>query len=87
MRLIALACLVSIFLCAVPVPAPGTGHEPPSGPSAWTFIRAFMEKIVNAPSEKGFLERVLDFLREVGFFGAGKSAGSFPPARGALSRA
>jgi hypothetical protein len=87
MRLTALACLVSILLCAVPAPAPGTGHEPPSGPTAWTFIRAFMEKIVNAPPEKGFFERVLDFLREVGFFGTGKKAGSFLPDSGETSHA
>lgn len=87
MRFIALACLVSILLCALPVPAPGTGQKPPSGPTAWTFIRAFMEKIVNAPPEKGFFERVLDFLREVGFFGTKKSRGSFMPATGESSHA
>lgn len=87
MRSIALVCLVSILLSAFPVPAPGAGLDSPSGSSAWTFIRAFMEKIVNAPPEKGFFKRVLDFLREVGFFGTEKSAGSLPPARGGLSHA
>ena len=87
MRSIALVCLVSILLSALPVPAPGAGQDSPSRPSAWTFIRAFMEKIVNAPPEKGFFERVLDFLREVGFFGPKKSAGSFLPAQGEPSHA
>ena len=39
--------------------------------TALRYIRAFMDKIVNAPPEKGFFERVLDFLREVGFFRPG----------------
>ena len=81
MRSIALLCLVSFLLSAAPVPVCAAEKESPSAHSAWTFIRAFMEKIVNAPPEKGFLERVLDFLREVGFFGPRRNAGILP-ARG-----
>jgi len=86
MRSIALLCLVSFLLSATPVPVCAAEKDAPSAFSAWSFIRAFMDKIVNAPPEKGFFERVLDFLREVGFFGPKRDTGT-RPARGEPSHA
>ncbi len=72
MRFAALVCLVSILSACAPLPAAALEKDDSSTRPAWTFIRAFMEKIVNAPPEKSFFERVFDFLAEVGFFSPGK---------------
>ena len=71
MRPVAVFCLVSLLFCLVPAAALGEEGNEESFRTALRYIRAFMDKIVNAPPEKGFFERVLDFLREVGFFRPG----------------
>ncbi len=81
MRPVALFCVFLVLFSGVPSPAFAEGTESPHAPSAWTFIRAFMEKIVNAPPEKGFFERVLDFLREVGFFSRRQEARELLPGK------
>ena len=71
MRPVAVFCLVSLLICLVPAAALGQEGNEESFRTALRYIRAFMDKIVNAPPEKGFFERILDFLREVGFFRPG----------------
>ena len=70
MRPVAVICLVLLLFCLVPA-AFGEEGNVESFRTALRYIRAFMDKIVDAPPEKGFFERVLDFLREVGFFRPG----------------
>ena len=82
MRPVAVFCLVSLLICLVPAAAPGQEGNEESFRTALRYIRAFMDKIVNAPPEKGFFERVLDFLREVGFFRPGNETTAGLPAAG-----
>ena len=81
MRPVAVFCLVSLLFCLVPAAFGEEGNEE-SFRTALRYIRAFMDKIVNAPPEKGFFERVLDFLREVGFFRPGNETTAGLPAAG-----
>ena len=81
MRPVAVFCLVSLLFCLVPAAFGEEGNEE-SFRTALRYIRAFMDKIVNAPPEKGFFERVLDFLQEVGFFRPGNETTAGLPAAG-----
>ena len=81
MRPVAVFCLVSLLFCLVPAAFGEQGNEE-SFRTALRYIRAFMDKIVNAPPEKGFFERILDFLQEVGFFRPGNETTAGLPAAG-----
>lgn len=81
MRPVAVFCLVSLLFCLVPAAFGEEGNEE-SFRTALRYIRAFMDKIVNAPPEKGFFERILDFLQEVGFFRPGNETTAGLPAAG-----
>ena len=81
MRPVAVFCLVSLLFCLVPAAFGEEGNEE-SFRTALRYIRAFMDKIVNAPPEKGFFERILDFLQEVGFFRPGNETTAGRPAAG-----
>lgn len=80
MRPVAVFCLVSLLFCLLPASALGEEGNEESFRTALRYIRAFMDKIVNAPPEKSFFERVLDFLREVGFFRPGDETTAGLPA-------